>query len=416
MDFHREILESSPQWPAVQKIKNILIQNGYHAYLAGGAVRDGLLGLMPKDFDIATEASVDQIESLFDKVILVGKSFGVLRVVVDGNEIEIAQFRKESDYRDGRHPSLVSPGTPAEDAERRDLTINALFYDLKDGRIIDFVGGLDDIKNKCIRCVGNAETRFQEDHLRLLRALRFKNSFTFQFEPKTFEAIIRNKHLVADLSRERVQDELIKMLKSKESFQGLEDLFSNGFMPILFSERAMNYKDCRKEIEWILKQENLSSIEKMMGFLWRTKNYESILDGLRLSRADEKVLKDGAWVVNHLEEFLSQRPVEQWLRLKNELVVRVLEWISQLQQSFKSFDETILRRLDTLFLDYKSRGLDKSWPDPLLKGDDLKDFVQGEKLGYLLKMAFMYQIETMTSERTMVLSYIRNLAPEINIK
>lgn len=395
MSFSREILESSPQWPAVQKIQMTLNSHGYKAYLAGGAVRDCLISKVPKDLDLVTEASVDEIEKMFSKVVLVGKSFGVLRVVLGDEEIEVAQFRKEADYKNGRHPSLVSPGTPEQDAERRDLTINALFYDLQTNKVIDFVDGLQDLSNKVIRCVGNPETRFQEDHLRLLRAIRFKVDLDFKFDPSTYAAVLKNKHLISDLSRERVQEELLKLLASDRNVQGLDEYFSTGFLHILFPERAINYRESMNQIKVILKKPLKSKLERLLAFLWRVEDYESILSELRLSKAETRTLREAAAVFNDIDTFFKLRPAEQWLKLKNDLLLNALSWLQLLGLSSEvHLDKEISAKAERLLKEFKSKGLSDQWPAPLINGEALKTKVQGEELGELLKEAYLFQLES----------------------
>ncbi len=150
------------------------LQNaGFEAVFAGGCVRDFILGVEPKDIDIATNATPEQVEALFEKTVAVGKAFGVIRVLYDEEEFEVATFRTDSSASDGRRPDSVSFSSMEEDAKRRDLTINALFFDPIKDKIYDFVGGQADIKARCIRFVGNAEERIEEDKLRMLRVIRF---------------------------------------------------------------------------------------------------------------------------------------------------------------------------------------------------------------------------------------------------
>jgi tRNA nucleotidyltransferase (CCA-adding enzyme) len=415
MHFPREILESSPQWPAVQKIQMILNSHGYKAYLAGGAVRDCLISKAPKDLDLVTEASVDEIEKMFSKVVLVGKSFGVLRVIIGDEEIEVAQFRKEADYKDGRHPSLVSAGTPEQDAERRDLTINALFYDLQTNKVIDYVNGLQDLSHKIIRCVGNPETRFQEDHLRLLRALRFKVDLDFQFDPATYASILRNKHLISDLSRERVQEELLKLLASHRNDQGLDEYFSTGFLHILFPERARNYRESMNEIKVILKKPLQSKLERVLAFLWKVENYDSILSELRLSKAEIRTLSEAAAALNDIENFFKLRPAEQWLKLKNDLLFNALSWFELLGLSSEvHLDKKISAKAQYLLKEFKSRGLSNQWPAPLIKGETVKTKVQGEELGLVLREAYLYQLESSAQAPEEVWAFLRKNFPEYN--
>lgn len=191
---------------------------GHVAYVVGGSVRDFLIERATKDHDIATDASPDEICELFPDAVTVGKAYGVIKVPVKGAEgehppmLEIATFREDLEYHDHRHPRGVRFSGPVEDARRRDFTINALFYDPKTSRILDTVGGIDDLKAGVVRAIGNPDERFREDALRLLRAVRFATRLGFSIEPATGEAIQARAKLIGRVSAERIRDELDLML------------------------------------------------------------------------------------------------------------------------------------------------------------------------------------------------------------
>ena len=193
------------------EIARRLQQAGFAAFWVGGCVRDFLLGREPDDFDIATDAKPEQIERLFKRTIAVGRKFGVMVVVEDKQQFQVATFRAEADYRDGRRPEKVVFASAEADALRRDFTINGLFYDPLTEEIHDWVGGEQDLRAKIIRTIGAPEERFAEDHLRLLRALRFAAQLGFEIEPKTFAAIKSFAPKIKLISAERVRDELIKL-------------------------------------------------------------------------------------------------------------------------------------------------------------------------------------------------------------
>lgn len=186
---------------------------GHRALLAGGCVRDRILGRVPQDYDIATAAPVQEVLRLFDRTIPVGLAFGVVLVVVDGVPYEVATFRRDGRYRDGRRPESVSPGDERSDAARRDFTVNALFQDPVSGETLDYAGGLSDLRERVIRTVGNPEQRFAEDRLRLLRAVRFAAQLDFSLEGETLAAVRRMAPRIRDgVSAERVRGELLRML------------------------------------------------------------------------------------------------------------------------------------------------------------------------------------------------------------
>lgn len=196
-----------------QKIEytlNTLINNGHSAYIVGGCVRDLLCGKEPHDYDITTSATPQEIQSIFDKTIATGLKHGTVTVMVDGEQIEITTFRTESIYTDSRHPESVNfVRDVTEDLARRDFTVNAMCYNTQDG-LIDLFGGINDIKNKELKAVGDAQTRFREDALRILRLFRFAATLEFKIEKQTFDAAIKCAPQLKNISAERIFAELQK--------------------------------------------------------------------------------------------------------------------------------------------------------------------------------------------------------------
>ena len=200
---------------AISVVKQ-LKKAGYEAFFAGGWVRDFILGHASSDVDISTSASPDEVIALFPKTVPVGKAFGVVIVIEGGHPFEVASFRKDGLYIDGRHPSTIEKGTALEDAQRRDFTVNGLFYDPIEQEIIDFVGGQQDIKKGVIKAIGKAEERFQEDRLRMIRAVRFSARFDWPLAQETEDAIKTLSHsLFPSVAKERVWDEWVKMGERK---------------------------------------------------------------------------------------------------------------------------------------------------------------------------------------------------------
>ncbi len=211
---------------------------GHQAYFAGGCVRDLLMGREPHDIDIATSARPEQVMRIFPRVVPVGIKYGVVLVLRDGLQFEVTTFRREGPYLDGRHPSSVTFTTAREDAERRDFTINGLFYDPLAERVIDFVGGTHDIEAGVIKAIGDAGQRFEEDKLRMVRALRFAARFGFRLEPGTWKAISERAAKIAEVSRERMRDELIKMLSEGGAALGFRLLSESGMLEVILPEVA----------------------------------------------------------------------------------------------------------------------------------------------------------------------------------
>ncbi|MCM1363455.1 MAG: HD domain-containing protein [Faecalibacterium sp.] len=204
-----------------------LNSKGFEAYLVGGFVRDMVMGVPSHDIDITTAARPNQIADVFSSyhVIETGLKHGTITVIINGYPIEITTYRTESGYSDNRHPDKVSfSNSLYDDLSRRDFTINALVYNPRDG-IVDRFGGIDDINNRLIRCIGNAEDRFNEDSLRILRAIRFSSTLGFAIDTQTKKAIHSCKRLMPNLSKERVASELIKMLMGKDVKRVLMEYF-----------------------------------------------------------------------------------------------------------------------------------------------------------------------------------------------
>ena len=212
---------------------------GYEAWLVGGCVRDELRGVAPKDFDIATNALPEQVESLFPKTIGVGKSFGVMLVLENDQQFEVATFRAESGYTDGRRPDTVTFGDAEADALRRDFTINGLFLNPITEELRDWVGGEADLKAGVLRTIGDPAERFGEDHLRLLRAVRFAAQLDFQIEPATFAAVQQHAEKINRVSAERIRDELLKLFRPPHAARGLDLLRDSGLLAHVLPEMML---------------------------------------------------------------------------------------------------------------------------------------------------------------------------------
>lgn len=258
----------------IQQIKDIFVKNGHKLYVVGGAVRDALLGKTPKDYDLATDAIPDKVEEMMGKAGLktlpTGKAFGVINVFTDQGEYEVATFRE--DLSGGRRPDAVSFTNIEGDVKRRDLTINALFYDIESGEVVDLVGGINDLKNGVIRTVGSPEDRFTEDRLRILRAIRFAGRFGSDLDPAVDAALMKDASLEG-ISGERIRDEFIKGLASaKSTKQFLEmidkyELFSWVFKGLNVNKRFIDNDDPLVLIAMLLSKNELMPLAKKLNEL-----------------------------------------------------------------------------------------------------------------------------------------------------
>jgi poly(A) polymerase len=220
------------------RIVRRLQEAGFEAFWVGGCVRDFLLGRDPGDYDIVTAALPEQVEGLFKRTLAVGRKFGVIVVVERGRQFQVATFRAEADYQDGRHPERVSFGEARADAQRRDFTVNGLFYDPVRERLHDWVGGKADLRQKIIRTIGVPAERFAEDHLRLLRAVRFAAQLGFQIEAATFAALKASAPRIKTISAERIREELLKLFRPPHAGRGLDLLRESGLLQQTLPEIA----------------------------------------------------------------------------------------------------------------------------------------------------------------------------------
>jgi poly(A) polymerase len=221
---------------AARKIVQRLRADNYVAYFAGGCVRDLLSGKPPKDIDVATDARPEVVQKIFPRTYAVGAHFGVIVVLENGFQFEVATFRSDGAYLDGRHPVEVHFATAEEDAARRDFTINGMFFDPEKEEVIDFVGGKQDLERRSIRAIGDPAKRFAEDRLRMLRAVRFATVLGFEIDPATWEAVVANAQSITQISAERIREELLKIFLSPNRARGWDLLDATGLMGAILPE------------------------------------------------------------------------------------------------------------------------------------------------------------------------------------
>ena len=213
-----------------------LQEAGHEAYLVGGCVRDELRGMAPQDYDMATSARPEEVEALFPQTHAVGKSFGVILVVEHGHTFEVATFRAESDYTDGRRPNTVTFSDAQTDASRRDFTVNGLFMDPRSDTVHDWGGWQEDLEKRRLRTIGHPTERFNEDHLRLLRAVRLAAQLDFEIDPATFAAVRDMADHITRVSAERIRDELLKLFRPPYAARGLDLLHESGLLAQVLPE------------------------------------------------------------------------------------------------------------------------------------------------------------------------------------
>lgn len=260
----------------ILQIKDIFVNNGYKLYIVGGSVRDSLLNKPIKDYDLATNATPDQVEEIMNKAgfktLPTGKAFGVINVFTDTDEYEIATFRSDGEYSDSRRPDSVTFSDINTDSKRRDLTINALYYDIDTKEVIDLVGGINDIKKGIIRTVGKPEDRFKEDKLRILRSIRFAGRFGSQLDPN-IDKVLSNDNSLRGVSPERIRDEFLKTIKSAKSIQQVfllidkYKLWNEIFPGININKKFVESKDPIIVISTLMLGNEPSSLSKILNKL-----------------------------------------------------------------------------------------------------------------------------------------------------
>ena len=257
---------TEPLETAARRIVDRLQEAGFEALYAGGCVRDMLRGVPPHDYDIATSARPETVQSLFRRTVAVGAHFGVISVLADGGEFQVATFRSDGVYADGRHPESVHFSSAEEDALRRDFTINGLFYDPVRAQLHDYVGGQKDLEAGILRAIGNPEARFGEDRLRMLRAVRFATVLGFEIEPATWAAVCKHAASIVEVSAERIREELLKTFHAPARVRGLDLLDHSGLLRQILPEMEA-LKGCQQPPQFHPEGDVWTHVRLMLGFL-----------------------------------------------------------------------------------------------------------------------------------------------------
>lgn len=351
---------------------------GYQAYWAGGCVRDELLGRTPKDYDVATNALPDEIRRVFRhrKTLAVGAAFGVITIVGRPGEgqIEVATFRRDDTYSDGRHPDKVHFSTAEEDAKRRDFTINGLFLDPIENRVIDYVGGQEDLRKGIIRAIGDPRERFTEDKLRMLRAVRFAAEFGFSIDPQTFDAIKEMAPQIVQVSAERIAAELEKCLTGSGRRLAAELLVATGLLEAIIPELAQAI--VHSPGVW---RENLAVAEKLIQptfalalavLYWRLITPEQSEHIARRLRLSNEVRLSSSWLLR-VRHMLTEAPHRPWSEVhpvaSSPHAGELLRWGEALAVA-GSLDPSVLQ----WWREKLSQPRELWDPPPLVSGDDLQ--------------------------------------------
>lgn len=354
-----------------------LREAGFQAYWAGGCVRDRLMGRTPKDYDVATDARPNQIRHLFGmrRTIAVGAAFGVITVLGPrgAGQIEVATFRQDAAYSDGRHPDQVTFSSPAEDAARRDFTINGLFYDPLEDRVLDFVGGQEDLARRLIRAIGDPRLRFEEDKLRLLRAVRFAAALEFDLEPRTLQAICDMAGQIRVVSAERIAAEMERMLVDRHRSRAVRLLAETGLAAALLPEIVL--ADPAGQAQWEQTLAVLDRLDEPSFALALAALLHGRVDAAgaaavgRRWRLSNRQIDRTAWLVEHHAALRDARAMP-WSQLYASLMVGGAEELLALEEAIGAAGagDTSHVAWCRALLARPNEQLD---PVPLLTGDDL---------------------------------------------
>lgn len=426
---------------AARSIVEKLRAKGFEALYAGGCVRDRLLGLEPHDYDVATSARPEQVEALFLRTVPVGAQFGVILVLEGDAEIQVATFRGDGSYHDGRHPESVHYTDAEGDARRRDFTINGLFYDPIKEEVLDYVGGHDDLEKRLIRAIGHPSERFAEDKLRLLRAVRFATTLNFTIDPSTWSALLQWTPKIHSVSAERIREEFCKILLSQNRLRGFDLLNESGLLRMILPEME-TLKGCDQPPDFHPEGDVFVHTRLMISLLPPTVSLPLVLSVLfhDLGKPPTRFVDETGRIRFNGHEGVSAEMslrIMKRLRFSNEIIDAVIPMV-RLHMSFKDVpnmrvatlkrmmarptfdDELELHRVDCLgshgMLDNHALLISKRnefanqplIPPPLLTGDDLigLGWKPGKKFAEILRVIQTLQLEGTLNTREEAFAWI----------
>jgi poly(A) polymerase len=391
---------------AAIKIIRQLRDSGFEALLAGGCVRDMLLGRVASDYDVATNARPEEVIKLFKRTLKVGAKFGVVIVLIEDKQVEVATFRTETGYADGRHPSAVEFAGAAEDASRRDFTINGMLYDPLKKEVIDFVGGQADLKKGLIRTIGKPEERFGEDFLRMLRAVRFSTQLGFTIEPQTFSAICSNSKHITKISGERIAMELEAILVSPNRSAGVSLLAESGLAEAIFP--GFDGEKIDAGIKVISQLRKKSNFPLALACLFAGCPTEFAMERcavLKLSRSQTKHIK---FLLEGRGELLDENMSLAKLKLiASEPYFRDLY---ELQRAIQRAESRSVGALVKLRKRIKALGDVELRPKPILDGHTLIRLgaAQGPEVGQLAEEMYIAQLEGKLQDKEQAEQWVQN--------
>ena len=391
---------------AIQIIRR-LRKAGFQALLAGGCVRDMLLGKKPKDYDVVTDAAPAEVCKIFRRTIKVGAKFGVIIILADSQQVEVATFRTETGYTDGRRPDKVSFTSAQQDALRRDFTINGMFYDPLQKKVIDYVGGQKDLKSKNLRTIGKADERFSEDYLRMLRAVRFAAQLDFEIEKNTLIAVKKYSGRITKISGERIAAELELLSAAAGRKKGVKLLIKTGLAERIFPifKNARTAELAVKVFDYLPKEIVFELAVAALFVACRTGDAMENLKILKLSRNQLKHIK-----------FLLER---RGYLLNSDMGLAHLKLISSepyfedlysLQKAIQKADGKSLSALLTVRRRADALAGSQLRPKPLLNGHELIQLgaEPGPQVGHVGRELYIEQLSENITTRQQASNWVKN--------
>ncbi len=419
-----------------------LQEAGFTAYFAGGCVRDMIMGRESDDYDVATSARAEDVSALFPRTVGVGARFGVVIVMEQGHQIEVATFRSDNAYIDGRHPESIRFSSPEEDARRRDFTINGLFYDPATGETLDYVGGDRDIKAGVVRAIGDPLERFREDHLRLMRAVRFAARFGFRMEAETLKAIKDLAPMIQKVSAERIYAELAKMLADPSRAAAVELLDSSGLLEQILPEVSRMkgvpqpeqyhpegdvFTHTLRSLKFLDRPNFATAMGTLLHDVGKPATFEregdkikfykheivgektarKICRRLKMSRKESETV---AWLVRRHMVFKDARHMRE-SKLKRLFATDAYDELAELSRADALASTNDLSDYEYCRMKREQMSEEEIKPEPLLRGKDLIEMglKPGPPFGRLLESVYEAQLDGRLHTRQDAVEYVKTL-------
>ena len=376
---------------AAYKVVRQLHKEGHTALFAGGCVRDRLLNRPAKDYDVVTDAVPEQVTKCFRRTLQIGAQFGVVMVLTDGQQVEVATFRTEGGYQDGRHPDHVEFGSATEDASRRDFTVNGMFYDPITKEVLDFVNGQQDLEKKILKTIGDHDERFGEDYLRMLRAVRFAVKLQFSIEPATWSAIQKHASKITGVSAERIAAELEQILSHPNRAEGVQLLTDCGLAVAIF--------DIYKGDSVIFGRRVLEHLPQAVDFplsmaaFWAGFETKTALDQCKKLKLSNDHLKHIRFLLQKRDVLLdAEMPISKLKLLMHEPYFWDLLSLQNAIQGAKGESDQRLKQIRKRATDIDEKDVR---PQPLLNGHELMSLgaTSGPMVGQLSQEMYIAQLE-----------------------